>query len=190
MTDDNTVYPAIQTTVSARLFVQSGRRPRNTEEQAAYVRAYLLKSKACPDEIVEACASDMAIMISGETCILIPVPDCKGGTYPNLRLALSIQDRTRGKAQVMDILTRSRPTESQCQRHRRGEAALTPEELKITVRPHKPFTLRKVYFVDNVTTSGATIQACHEALGFGTGLVYAEALRRPDAGLQVFAKSS
>ena len=179
MTNDNssTVYPAIQTTVSARLFVQTGRRPRNTEEQTAYVRAYLLKSKACPDEIVEACASDMAIMISGETCILIPVPDCKGGTYPNLRLALSIQDRTRGKAQVMDILTRSRPTESQCRRHRRGEAALIPGELKIVVRPHKPFTLRKVYFVDNVTTSGATIQACHDALGFGTGLVYAEALR-------------
>jgi hypothetical protein len=119
----------------------------------------------------------MAILISGETCILIPVPDCKGGTGSNLRLALSIQDRTRGRAQVMDILTRSESTESQCQRHRRGEAALTPGELKIVVKPHKPFILRKVYFVDNVTTSGATIQACHEALGFGTGLVYAEALR-------------
>jgi hypoxanthine phosphoribosyltransferase len=119
----------------------------------------------------------MAILISGETCILIPVPDCKGGTGSNLRLALRIADRTRGKAQVMDILTRSESTESQCQRHRRGEAALTPEELKIVVKPHKPFILRKVYFVDNVTTSGATIQACHEALGFGTGLVYAEALR-------------
>jgi hypothetical protein len=132
----------------------------------------------------------MSILISGETCILIPVPDCKGGTGSNLRLALSIAEHTRGKAQVMDILTRSESTDSQCQRHRRGEAALTPEELKITVRPHKPFTLTKIYFVDNVITSGATIQACHDALGFGTGLVYAEALRRPDAGLQVFAKSS
>lgn len=190
MTDDNIMYPAIQTTVSARLFVQTGRRPRNAEEQSVYMRAYLLKSEACPNEIVEACASDMAILISGETCILIPAPDCKGGTGPNLRLALSIQVRTRGKAQVIDILTRSCPTASQCQRHRRGEAALLPEELNITVRPHKLFTLKKVYFVDNVTTSGATIQACHDALGFGTGLVYAEALRQPGTGLQVFAKSS
>ncbi len=177
MTDDDTVYPTSLTTASARLFVQTGRRVRNTGEQSAYLRSYLLKSEACPDEILEACALDMAILISGETCILIPVPDCKGGTGPNLRLALSIQVRTRGRAQVMDILTRSESTESQCQRHRRGEAALTPEELKIVVRPHKPFILRKVYFVDNVTTSGATIQACHDALGFGTGLVYAEALR-------------
>lgn len=178
MMHDNAVYPTSLTTVSARLFVQTGRRPRNTEEQSAYLRSYLLKSKACPDEIVESCALDMAILISGDTCSLIPVPDCKGGTGPNLRLALSIADHTRGKAQVMDILTRSRPTESQCQRHRRGEAALTPEELKVTVRPHKPFTLTKIYFVDNVITSGATIQACHDALGFGTGLVYAEAMRR------------
>ena len=177
MTDDRTVYPTSLTTVSARLFVQTGRRPRNTEEQSTYLRAYLLKSEACPDEIVEACASDMAIMISGDTCILIPVPDCKGGTGPNLRLALRIAEHTGGKAQVMDILTRSRPTESQCRRHRRGEAALTPEQLKIVVKPHKPFTLTKIYFVDNVITSGATIQACHDALGFGTGLVYAEALR-------------
>ena len=177
MTDDCTVYPTSLTTASARLFVQTGRRVRNAGEQSVYLRSYLLKSEACPDEIVEACASDMAIMISGETCILIPVPDCKGGTGSNLRLALSIAEHTRGKAQVMDILTRSRPTESQCQRHRRGEAAMTPKELKITVRPHKSFTLTKIYFVDNVTTSGATIQACHDALGFGTGLVYAEALR-------------
>ena len=183
MTDDDTVYPTSLTTASARLFVQTGRRVRNTGEQSAYLRSYLLKSEACPDEILEACALDMAILISGETCILIPVPDCKGGTGSNLRLALSIADRTGGKAQVMDILTRHTATESQCQRHRRGEAALTPEELKITVRPHKLFKLQKVYFVDNVTTSGATIQACHNALGFGTGLVYAEALRRQSINL-------
>lgn len=177
MTDDDTVYPTSLTTASARLFVQTGRRVRNTGEQSAYLRSYLLKSNACPIEIVESCASDMAILISGDTCILIPVPDCKGGTGSNLRLALSIAEHTRGKAQVMDILTRSESTESQCQRHRRGEAALTPGELKIVVKPHKPFILRKVYFVDNVITSGATIQACRDALGFGTGLVYAEALR-------------
>ena len=166
-------------TKTARLFVQNGTRTRNTEEQTAYLRAYLLKSEACPREIVEACAEEMASLIAGEDCILIPVPDSKGDTRQNLWLANRIarNDRT-GEAQVMDILTRSEPTESQCKRHRQRKTPLTPEELKITVKPHKPFTLRKIYFVDNVTTSGATVQACHDALGFGTGLVYAEAMRR------------
>ncbi len=172
-------YATLTTTKTACLFVQNGTRPRNREEQTAYLRAYLLKSPACPREIVEACADEMASLIAGEDCILIPVPDSKGDTSQNLWLANRIMrnDRT-GEAQVMDILTRSEPTESQCKRHRQRKAPLTPEELKITVKPHKPFTLKKVYFIDNVFTSGATIQACHDALGFGTGLVYAEALRR------------
>ena len=172
-------YDVCNTTKTARLFVQNGTRTRNTEEQTAYLRAYLLKSPACPREIVEACAEEMASLIAGEDCILMPVPDSKGDTRQNLWLANRIarNDRT-GEAQVMDILTRSEPTESQCKRHRQRKAPLTPEELKITVKPHKLFKLLKVYFVDNVTTSGATIQACHDALGFGTGLVYAEALRK------------
>jgi len=167
------------TTKTARLFVQNGTRPRNREEQTAYLRAYLLKSQACPKEIVEVCSEEMASLISGEDCILIPVPDSKGDTKQNLWLSNRIakNDRT-GEVQVIDVLTRSQPTESQCKRHRQRKAPLTPEELKITVKPHKPFTLRKIYFVDNVTTSGNTLQACHDALGFGTGLVYAEAMRR------------
>jgi len=32
-----------------------------------------------------------------------------------------------------------------------------------------------VFLVDNVTTSGNTLQAAHDALGFGTGLVFADA---------------
>ena len=35
--------------------------------------------------------------------------------------------------------------------------------------------LRQVYFVDNVTTSGNTLQACRNALGHGAGLVFADA---------------
>ena len=172
-------YDVCNTTKTARLFVQNGTRTRNTEEQTAYLRAYLLKSEACPREIVEACAEEMASLISGEDCILIPVPDSKGNTKQNLWLAHRIahNDRT-GDAQVKDILTRADWSESQCQRHRAGLEPLTPEQLNISVTAHKPFTLRKVYFVDNVITSGATVQACHDALGFGTGLVYAEAMRR------------
>ena len=178
MTNDSIVYPSSATTRTARLFVQQGRRPRNAEEQAAYVRAYLLKSKACPIEIVIACAEEMAKLIAGEDCTLIPVPDSKGYTTQNSWLCHTIAMREQaGYIQVMDILTRHTATESQCQRHRKGKAPLPPEQLNISVIPHKPFTLTRIYFVDNVITSGATIQACRDALGFGTGLVYAEALR-------------
>lgn len=169
---------AIETTKSARLFVQNGRRPRNNEEQTAYLRAYLLKSPACPREIVEACAEEMAGLIRGEDVILIPVPDSNGDTRQNLWLAHRIAHAHQGEAQVMDILTRTRPTESQCARHKKGKPALTPEELNITTKPHRLFIPRHIYFVDNVTTSGNTLQACRDALIFGTGLVYAEAMRR------------
>jgi hypothetical protein len=175
-------YPTLETTLSAKLFVPNHTRPRTREEELTHLRAYLLKADACPPEVVKTCASSMADLIKGEQCILIPVPDSRGNTYRNYMLAYHIAMETRkttGKLlEVQDILTRSEPTESQCKRHRQRKAPLTPEELKITLKPHKLFKLLKVYFVDNVITSGATIQACHDALGFGSGLVYAEALRR------------
>jgi hypothetical protein len=175
-------YPTLETTRAAKLFVPNHTRPRTREEEVVHLRAYLLKTDACPPEVVKACASSMADLIKGEHCILIPVPDSKGDTIRNYMLAYHIAmeiRKTTGKLlDVQDILARSEPTASQCKRHRQRKAPLTPEELKIMVKPHKPFTLCRIYFVDNVTTSGATIQACHDALGFGTGLVYAEALRR------------
>jgi hypothetical protein len=39
-------------------------------------------------------------------------------------------------------------------------------------------TLRQTYFVDNVTTSGNTLEAARLALGFGAGLVFADAAPR------------
>jgi hypothetical protein len=39
-------------------------------------------------------------------------------------------------------------------------------------------TLRQTYFVDNVTTSGHTLEAARLALGFGAGLVFADAATR------------
>ncbi len=38
--------------------------------------------------------------------------------------------------------------------------------------------LRQTYFVDNVTTSGNTLQAARDAMGFGAGLVFADAADR------------
>ena len=31
-------------------------------------------------------------------------------------------------------------------------------------------------FVDNVITTGSTLQACHDAMGWGDGLAYADAI--------------
>ena len=42
----------------------------------------------------------------------------------------------------------------------------------------KVLTLRQTYFVDNVTTSGHTLEAARLALGFGAGLVFADAATR------------
>jgi len=35
------------------------------------------------------------------------------------------------------------------------------------------------FFVDNVATTGSTLEACQQALGFGDGIVYAFAGRNP-----------
>jgi len=172
-------YPTTRTTKTARLFVPKGTRTQNNTERQTHDRAYLLKDRHCTAELMDDCAGEMAQLIAGQECILIPVPDHNGDTAQNLRLAECISRQlcaTRSK--VIDILTRSEQAESQCERHKKNERPLTPKALKITVKPHKMFKLLKVYFVDNVITSGATIQACHDALGFGTGLCYAEALRR------------
>jgi hypothetical protein len=36
-------------------------------------------------------------------------------------------------------------------------------------------TPRQTYFIDNVTTSGNTLETARAALGFGAGLVFADA---------------
>ncbi len=73
--------------------------------------------------------------------------------------------------------TRSHPVPSTCARHKERRGPLPVEDHCITVREHRPFPLKRVYFVDNVITSGNTLEACAQALGFGTGLVYADASR-------------
>jgi len=45
-------------------------------------------------------------------------------------------------------------------------------------RSRKLLSLRQTYFVDNVTTSGNTLAAARAALGFGAGLVFADAAPR------------
>ena len=64
--------------------------------------------------------------------------------------------------------------ESSCQRRLRGLSGLTVDEHAI-IRAAGPMHPLPVYFVDNIITTGTTIAACRRALGWGTGLTYADA---------------
>jgi hypothetical protein len=80
-------------------------------------------------------------------------------------------------AQVARAIVRTAPIQFQCERHRLALGPITAEAHHFKRTP-KALTLRQTYLVDNVTTSGHTLQAAHDALGFGTGLVFADAADR------------
>ena len=80
-----------------------------------------------------------------------------------------------GGATVFDILGRRAPVDSACERHRVGAPPLTIEEHQIVRTCPRPIPCRPSYLVDNVTTSGTKLAACRAALGFGSGLVFADA---------------
>ncbi len=168
----------LQTTKAPARFYAVGTRPLTDEEKRVRFNAYALKSPECPEDILQECACGMAAEIEGD-CILIPVPDHTGDTLANLRLCQAIRnDPPEGvSVDVRDILTRSQCVPSTCARHKMRRGPLPVEAHCITVREHRPFPLKRVYFVDNVITSGNTIEACARALGFGTGLVYADSSR-------------
>ena len=76
---------------------------------------------------------------------------------------------------MLDILIRTEPAPSACDRHRTKGAPVSVAEHHIARREGKPVPCRVSFIVDNVITSGTTIRACFKALGFGTGLVFGDA---------------
>jgi hypothetical protein len=141
----------------------------------------------------------MAALITGPSW-LVPIPDSTGNTDANTRLAhriarhvsLSAGGEGRGEVapnqlstlnpqlsvcQVVKAIYRTRPVQSQCARHKLALGPITPEQHHLA-RNRKVLTLSQTYFVDNVTTSGHTLEAAHLALGFGAGLVFANAVTR------------
>jgi hypothetical protein len=161
--------------LAAYPYVSSNNPNRSPEDVIHRLNAYALKNPGCPQELVEECAAAMSALIHRERCILVPVPDHNGNTAVNFRLAEAIALHARcSRVEVRDILTRAEPVVSSCELHRRGLQTLAVVDHRIVARPHEPFHLAPIYFVDNVATSGNTITACAAALfGFGTGLVYA-----------------
>ena len=153
--------------------------PRNgplTPEQTETRRlAYAIKTTASPSIDFDTAAREMAALITGP-CWLVPIPDSNGNTDANTRLAHHIANHCPG-AQVVKAIYRTQPVQSQCARHKLALGPI-PIEQHHLARNRKVLTLRQTYFVDNVTTSGHTLEAARLALGFGAGLVFADAATR------------
>ena len=153
--------------------------PRNgqlsNEEAETRRLAYAIKDMRAPHADMDTAARAMAALISGP-CWLVPVPDSRGSTDANARLAHAIANHCP-EAQIAKAITRTQAVPSQCERHKHALGPITPEQHHIA-RTRKTLTLRQTYFVDNVTTSGNTLQAARDALGFGAGLVFADAASR------------
>lgn len=159
---------------AAQLYVSPRTRPLNQDEMQTRVLSYLLKETTCPQAGVDIAAYEMAAQIAGP-CVLVPVPNHTGDTSANLRLCKAIAAHIAG-ALVADILGRSRPVESSCNRHKAGRPPLTIAEHKIVRKSGRLIPANAIWYVDNTTTSGSTMEACRAALnGFGRGLAYADA---------------
>lgn len=170
----NTTCHPYSTTRAARRYVSPRTRPLTPEEAETRALSYLLKDPACPEAALQTAAAEMAALVWGP-CHLIPAPDHTGDTSANRRLAKAIAAHVKGGADVLDILTRTAPAPSTCDRHRTKGPAVSVEEHNITRRDAKPIPCRRTFIVDNVLVGGNTIRACFNALGFGTGLVFGDA---------------
>lgn len=154
-------------------YVGIGYRPSVPEEIA--VRSTAQNLKLPTDDAIREAAPEMAALIDGP-CWLVPVPASDGRVAANFALAKAIAGLVPG-ALVKCALSRSRPVESSYERRIRGLPGLTIEEQAI-IRTAGPMKMLPVYFIDNVVTTGTTIAACRRTLGWGGGLVYADASTR------------
>ena len=161
--------------LAARKYATPRNGPLSDPETETRRLAYSIKSARSPTADFETAARDMAALISGP-CWLVPIPDSTGDTRANTILAAHIARHVPG-AQIAKAICRTRPVESQCTRHKANLGPIPIEDHHLA-RTGKTLGLRQTYFVDNVTTSGHTLAAARTALGFGAGLVFADAGHR------------
>ena len=161
--------------LSARKYATPRNGPLTLEQTETRRLAYAIKTIANPTADFDTAAREMAGLICGP-CWLVPIPDSAGNTDANTKLASHIARYVPG-AQVVKAICRTRPIQSQCTRHKLALGPILPEQHHMA-RTGKLLTLRQTYFIDNVTTSGNTLEAARAALGFGAGLVFADAATR------------
>jgi len=160
----------MNTDVYAAKYVPLGYRTASPDETDARRIAQALKVPT--EEAIQTAAPALAALADGP-CWLVPVPASNGSLAANLALARAVAELVPG-ARVKCAVARAHPVESSCGRRLRGLPGLTVEQHAIR-RMAGPMQPWPVYFVDNVITTGTTIAACRRALGWGTGLAYADA---------------
>jgi hypothetical protein len=177
--------------IAAHKYVSPRSRPITPEEAEVRRLAYALKiptSEAC----TIAAQALAPLLDSAEApathIVLMPVPASTGTIDANRHianeLAAEIHRRypTR-RVQVKVTVGRQHPVESSCARRRRSVAAAgLPLEEHAMIRVAGPLTATNTayYFVDNMATTGTTLAACRVALGFGEGIVWADAGKMPE----------
>ena len=158
-------------------YIASRRKPLSPEEAKIREIAYALKESK--PGAIEVAAPAMASLIDAP-CWLVPIPASDCSLDANLALARAIAQLVPG-ARVRIAVERSHPVESSTVRRRKGQGGLHPDEHHF-VKSSAPLNPMPVFFIDNVITTGSTVMAARAALGWGTGLAYADAsplIKRP-----------
>jgi predicted amidophosphoribosyltransferase len=159
--------------VYARKYVSPRGRPLTPEERETRRLAYALKVPTA--EAIAAAARELAPYVPAGA-VLIPIPTSVGDVTPNRALADAILRYLPAghRCRVLAAIARGRPVESStCRRRRRLMGLTDAEHGFVRTRPFLP--LAPTFFVDNVVTTGATLRAARAALGYGDGLVFADA---------------
>ena len=120
-------------------------------------------------QAIQEAAKDMAKYVPSNT-VLVPIPSSQGNTSNNLKLAQEIAKITNCK--VMDILT-SQPRDSQKSRRRQGIPGHKTEDIKTDLT--NMCDTNNIILIDNVRTTGATIDSAKQKLPCASYLVYAQA---------------
>jgi len=168
--------------ITAHKYVSPRSRALTPEEVEVRRIAYALKVPTA--EACETAALDLAPLLDAAEApethiVLMPVPASTGTIDANRQfaneLAAEVHRRyPERRVQIKITVGRKHPVESSCVRRKRGLAGLRGDEHSF-IRVAGPLTATGTayYFVDNMTTTTATLEACRSALGFGDGTVWA-----------------
>jgi hypothetical protein len=152
-------------------YVSPRTRALTLEESRIRRVAYDLKIPT--PEALETAAPSMAELLDSGPCWLIPIPSSSGNTEANLALCHAIR-KFHKEARIVIGIRRLHPVDSSSARRRGGLMGLTVQQHAFQ-RCCPPLLRLPVWLVDNVVTTGTTLQAAHHAFGTGHGLVYADA---------------
>ena len=150
-------------------------RHRQLTPREEHVRAVAYALKVPDPAAVHEAALAMASLVPPGAA-LVPIPSSAGSLTANAALAGALAGLTGGY--VAPILRRASPVEASHQRRRRGERGLLPEAHAASFAATGPVPPGPVVLVDNVVTSGATLEGAWRVLGSPAsmiGVAYARA---------------